>query len=109
MDGPPARRIVGALPGESHRLPSRLRRPRPLRKTMSRLRHPDPAHRLLRKRNELLRPLPDRRQTPPRPRAIKTAAQRLAEADRGVGRRVGLAGFPPPRVRSFEGGWNAGV
>jgi formamidopyrimidine-DNA glycosylase len=58
------------LPGKSHRLSQGDGSPRPLRRTMSKMRRQSPAHSLRRQRNQLLRPLPDRRQSPGRPQPV---------------------------------------
>ncbi len=66
------------LPRQGHRVPPGVRHPRPVRGAVPGLRHPDPAHPLRRQRDQLLPPLPDRRQAPRRPEPVTAAEGRLA-------------------------------
>ncbi len=64
--------------GKSHRLSRWHGGARPLRPALSGVRLAGAAHRLRRQRDQLLRPLPDRRQDPRRSRAIAAAQEKLA-------------------------------
>ena len=66
-------------------------RPRQVPATLPGVQRPDPAHRPRREREQLLRPLPDRRAGTCRPVVVPAAQGRLAEADRGVGGHLTIA------------------
>ena len=85
LDRPPQRRSRPSLPRKSHSLPQRHGRPRPLRTTLPHLRPAHPAHPLRRQRNQLLRPMPDQRQSPRRPQPLPSPGQRLAPHPRRTG------------------------
>ena len=73
------------IPRKGHRVPRGDGRPRPLRPALSPLRREGPAHPLRIERDELLRSLPDRRQTSRRPRPLAPAASGLAALPRRNG------------------------
>jgi ribosomal protein S13 len=73
------------VPGESHRLPRGHGGSWPLRQALPRLRLARAAHPLRRQRNQLLCPLPDRRQAAGRPVAVAPAEEELAPLHRRVG------------------------
>ena len=66
------------LPGESHSIPQRHGDSRTLRPALSPVRRQNTAHPICRQRNELLRPLPDGRQSSRRPEPVTSARLRLA-------------------------------
>ncbi len=80
VDRPPPRRGGRRLSRGRDGLPPRDGRPRSLRQALSGLLRPRPAHPLRRPRDELLPPLPDRRQDPRGPIALPTAEGRLASS-----------------------------
>ena len=82
MDRSPARRSGRCLPGKGHRLSAGDGRPRQIRPALPGLRRAGAAHRLRRKRMQLLRTLPERRRHPRRSRTVAAPAQELAAVDR---------------------------
>src|SRR5437868_3489714 len=97
MDRSPAPRGGRRLPRKGHRVPRWNGRARPLPKALSRVRSARAAHRVRRKRDQLLRPLPNGRQTPRRPRALAALARRLAE-DLGRARRAAPLSTRPAQL-----------
>src|SRR5581483_6534864 len=79
------------VPRERHGVPRGDGRPRPVRAAVPRLRRPGPADRPRRERDELLRPVPDRRPGAGGPGALAAPARRLAADARGA---RGAPGFP---------------
>ncbi len=73
------------VPRKSHSLSRRYGCPRPLQTTLSPLRHQNPANPLRFERDQLLSHLPNRRQTPRRPRALPPSPRRLAALPRRTG------------------------
>src|SRR2546425_1130736 len=112
MDREARSRGGGSLSGEGHGFPGRDGRARPVPQALPGLRFSDPAHRLCRERVELLRPMPDRRETAVRPTAGSPAEAGLASdpggaggtprADRSAGRGVESA---PLDVSAAFGSW----
>src|SRR3990172_9117798 len=77
------------VPREGHGLPGGDGRPRALRQTLSSVRVTRATDRSRGNRDELLRPLPDRREAPGGPRALPAAQRGLASDARRARSQVG--------------------